>query len=239
VDLRPPTSREFSFVHPSFTPPRQVKIGVAAAFAGTTPRAVRHYPQHGLLSEPTRGIDGHRYYGYEDLIQLLWIRKIADAGMALEKIREAFAVSDDPAREAGAYDTDGIKRLLGRLAEDLAEQHADLRRKQAAVHRMRTDGSRMGLLSDLVVERLRDLPAGSIRQADLDSLLITKRFFGPIGAAVQATRFIALATQPALRERSDQLDSAEEALDDGVDVNDPAKRKTQRGRRGVLVDVEP
>ncbi|MGW5698200.1 MerR family DNA-binding transcriptional regulator, partial [Streptomyces asiaticus] len=35
-------------MYPSVTPPRQVKIGAAAAFAGTTPRAIRHYHQIGL-----------------------------------------------------------------------------------------------------------------------------------------------------------------------------------------------
>lgn len=39
----------------SFIPPRQVAIGDAAAFVGTTPRAIRHYHQIGLLPEPERG----------------------------------------------------------------------------------------------------------------------------------------------------------------------------------------
>lgn len=41
-------------MHPSFVPPRQVKIGDAATFAGTTPRAIRHYHEIGLLPEPER-----------------------------------------------------------------------------------------------------------------------------------------------------------------------------------------
>ncbi len=86
---------------------------------------------------------------------------------------------------------------------------------------MRTEGSRMGLLSDFVTERLKSLPEGSLRQADLDSLLVTERIFGPLGAAVQATRFVVLATHPTLREDSDRIDDAEEALDDSVAVDDP------------------
>ncbi len=38
----------------SFVPPRQVKIGDAAAFVGSTPRAIRHYHEIGLLPEPDR-----------------------------------------------------------------------------------------------------------------------------------------------------------------------------------------
>ncbi|WP_112226799.1 MerR family transcriptional regulator [Lentzea atacamensis] len=201
-------------MHSSFMPPRQVKIGDAAAFAGTTPRAIRHYHEIGLLPEPERGGDDRRRYGYEDMIRLLWIRKMADAGIALDDIRDAFTT-------AGADSGDGVAGILERLEDTLAEQEAELRRQRTAVQRMRTEGSRMGLLSDFVTERLKSLPEGSLRQADLDTLLVTERIFGPLGAAVQATRFVVLATHPALREESDRIDAAEEALDDSVAVDDP------------------
>ncbi|KFK89131.1 MerR family transcriptional regulator [Streptomyces sp. JS01] len=200
----------------SFVPPRQVKIGDAAAFAGCTPRAIRHYHEIGLLPEPDRGGDDRRRYGYEDMIRLLWIRRMADAGIALEDIGEAFA------RDTGGADSwDAIESMLERVEESLAAQEAELRRQRTAVQRMRVEGSRMGLLSDLVTERLKGLPQDSLRQADLDTLLVTERIFGPLGAAVQATRFVALATHPALREESDRIDAAEEALDDSVAVDDP------------------
>jgi hypothetical protein len=152
------------------------------------------------------------------MIRLLWIRKMADAGIALDDIRDAFTTG---MASAGADSGDGIAGILERLEETLAEQEAELRRQRTAVQRMRTEGSRMGLLSDFVTERLKSLPEGSLRQADLDTLLVTERIFGPLGAAVQATRFIALATHPALREESDHIDAAEEALDDSVAVDDP------------------
>ncbi|MFK0183389.1 MerR family transcriptional regulator [Streptomyces rubiginosohelvolus] len=200
----------------SFVPPRQVKIGDAAAFAGCTPRAIRHYHEIGLLPEPDRGGDDRRRYGYEDMIRLLWIRRMADAGIALEDIGEAFA------RDTGGADSwDAIESMLERVEDSLAAQEAELRRQRIAVQRMRVEGSRMGLLSDLVTERLKGLTQDSLRQADLDTLLVTERIFGPLGAAVQATRFVALATHPALREESDRIDAAEEALDDSVAVDDP------------------
>jgi DNA-binding transcriptional MerR regulator len=202
----------------SFMPPRRVKIGDAAAFAGSTPRAIRHYHEIGLLPEPERGVDGRRRYGYEDMIRLLWIRRMADAGIALDDIRDSFTTGTASTDAGGA---DGIAGILERLEASLAEQEAELRRQRTAVRRMRTEGSRMGLLSDFVTERLKSLPEGSLRQADLDDLLVTERVFGPLGAAVRAGRFIALATHPALREESDRLNDAEEALDDSVAVDDP------------------
>ncbi|MFD0416673.1 MerR family transcriptional regulator [Streptomyces sp. NPDC127108] len=196
-------------MYSSVTPPRQIKIGDAAAFAGTTPRAIRHYHQIGLLPEPERGGDGRRRYGYDDMIRLLWIRKMAETGISLDDMRAAFDETRD------------IEENLDRLEESLAAQEAAIRRQRAAVQRLRAVGNPLGLLSDLVTDRLSHLPPGALRPSDLESLLVTERVFGPLGAAVQASVFIVLATHPDLRAEEDRLDAAEAALDDGVDPDDP------------------
>ncbi|MFJ3040187.1 MerR family transcriptional regulator [Streptomyces tendae] len=189
--------------------PRRVKIGDAAAFAGTTPRAIRHYHAIGLLPEPERGADDRRRYGYDDMIRLLWIRKMADAGIALEDIRTTF--------EPGA----DIEQSLARLEESLADRAAVVERQRAAVRNWRESGDPLGLLSPLVTGRVRHLPPDSLRRSDLDTLLVTERIFGPLGAALQADRFIVLATHPELRAEDDRLTEAETALDDSVDPDDP------------------
>lgn len=194
----------------SFTPPQQVKIGDAAAFAGTTPRAIRHYHEIGLLPEPERGTDGRRRrYGYDDMIRLLWIRRMAEAGISLDDMRAAFHEKRD------------IEESLGRLEETLAVKEAGIKRQRAVVERLRAVGSPLGLLSELVTNRLSHLPSGALRRSDLDALLVTERVFGPLGAAVQASSFIVLATYPGLRAEEDRLDAAETGLDDGVDPLDP------------------
>ncbi|MER5890925.1 MerR family transcriptional regulator [Streptomyces sp. NPDC001941] len=195
-------------MYPSVMPPRDVKIGDAAAFAGTTPRAIRHYHQIGLLPEPARGGDGRRRYGYDDMIRLLWIRKMSEAGISLDDMRAAF----DEARD--------VEDVLGRLEESLAAQEAGIKRQRAAVQRLRAVGSPLGLLSPLVTDRLGHLPDGALRPADLDALLVTERIFGPLGAAIQAGVFITLATHPDLRAEADRLDAADAALDDTVDPFD-------------------
>ncbi|MFI1286510.1 MerR family transcriptional regulator [Streptomyces sp. NPDC020858] len=196
-------------MHPSITPPRQVKIGDAAAFAGTTPRAIRHYHEIGLLPEPERGGDGRRRYGYDDMIRLLWIRKTAEVGISLDDMRAAF----DEARD--------IEEILSRLEETLAAREAEIERQRAAVRHLQAVGNPLGLLSELVTDRLSHLPPGALRPSDLDALLVTERVFGPLGAAIQASVFIVLATHPDLRAEDDRLDAAEAALDDGVDTHDP------------------
>lgn len=198
-------------------PPREVLIGDAAAFVGITPRTIRHYHQVGLLPERERGGDGRRRYGYEEIIRLLWVRRMADAGIALEDIRDAFA----GAAPDGPGDEDEVDDVLARLEDTLAAQEAELQRKRTAVQRMRTLGSRQGLLDDLVSGRLEAAPEGSLRQEDLDTLLVTERVFGPLGAVMQAGRFLALALDPELRAEADRVDAAEAALDDTVAVDDP------------------
>ncbi|MFE7037273.1 MerR family transcriptional regulator [Streptomyces sp. NPDC057621] len=192
----------------SAMPPREVKIGDAAAFAGTTPRAIRHYHQIGLLPEPERGGDGRRRYGYDDMIHLLWIRKMSEAGISLDAMRAAFDNAGD------------VEDVLGRLEENLAAQEADIKRQRAAVQRLQAVGSPLGLLSPLVTDRLSHLPSGALRPTDLDALLVTERIFGPLGVAVQASVFITLATHPGLRAQADRLDAADAALDDTVDPQD-------------------
>lgn len=221
-------------MYSSFVPPRQVMIGDAASFVGTTPRAIRHYHEIGLLPEPERGSDDRRRYGYDEMIRLLWIRKMADVGIALDDIRDAFA---DTA-PAGAESDHDVAGMLERLERTLVAQEAELQRQRAVVQRMRTRGSRMGLLSDFVTSRLTSLPEGSLRQADLDSLLVMERIFGPLGAAVNASRFIALVTHPGLREESDRVDAAEEALDDTVAVDDPRVAQVAAERHALELALQ-
>ncbi|MFD9779304.1 MerR family transcriptional regulator [[Kitasatospora] papulosa] len=204
-------------MYPSLTPPRQVKIGDAAAFAGITPRAIRHYHQIGLLPEPERGGDGRRRYGYDDMIRLLWIRRMADAGISLDDMRAAFSEAGDEALDHAP----DIESVLSRLEETLAAQEAAIKRRRAAVQRLQAVGSPLGLLSELVTDRLSHLPPGALRPSDLDALLVTERIFGPLGAAIQASTFIALATHPDLRAEEDRLEAAETALDDGIEPDDP------------------
>ncbi|MBM7412261.1 DNA-binding transcriptional MerR regulator [Clavibacter michiganensis] len=218
-------------MHPSLIPPRQVRIGDAAAFVGTTPRAIRHYHQIGLLPEPERGTDDRRRYGYAEMIRLLWIRRMADAGIALDDIRDAFADPESAGASADAEADADVDGILGRLEATLDAQEAELRRQRAAVRGMRARGSRLGLLSDFVATRLEGLPEGSLRPADLDGLLVMERVFGPLGAALNATRYIAIATLPGLRAASDRVEAAEEALDDTVAVDDPRVAEVAAERR--------
>ncbi|TDU91113.1 DNA-binding transcriptional MerR regulator [Kribbella voronezhensis] len=63
-------------------------IGELARYAGVTVRAVRHYHAKGLLPEPERDHSGYRRYDADDVIELIRIRTLAEAGVPLARVRE-------------------------------------------------------------------------------------------------------------------------------------------------------
>lgn len=64
-----------------------MKIGDAAAAAGTTPRALRFYEQRGLLDPPRRTRTGQREYQPADVNRLRIIRQLLDLGLTVEDVR--------------------------------------------------------------------------------------------------------------------------------------------------------
>lgn len=75
-------------------------IGQLAAHVGVTVRAVRHYHQRGLLTEPVRDPSGYRRYGAQAVADLIRIKTLANAGVPLARVRQLLAC--DPAEFAGA-----------------------------------------------------------------------------------------------------------------------------------------
>jgi len=63
-------------------------IGQLASYAGVTIRTVRHYHQVGLLAEPERDSSGYRSYGAGDVVRLIRIRTLAEAGVPLASVQE-------------------------------------------------------------------------------------------------------------------------------------------------------
>lgn len=64
-----------------------MRIGEAAAAAGTTPRALRLYEARGLLRPPPRTPSGQREYGPAEVARVRVIRDLLALGLTLEDIR--------------------------------------------------------------------------------------------------------------------------------------------------------
>lgn len=63
-----------------------MRIGDAAAAAGTTPRALRFYEQRGLLPAPTRTASGQRDYGPGEVALVRVIRELLALGLTVEDL---------------------------------------------------------------------------------------------------------------------------------------------------------
>ncbi|MFD8568781.1 MerR family transcriptional regulator [Streptomyces sp. NPDC057694] len=64
-----------------------MRIGDAAAAAGTTPRALRFYEERGLLPPPHRTTTGQRVYAERDLARIRVIRRLLSLGLTVEDVR--------------------------------------------------------------------------------------------------------------------------------------------------------
>ena len=66
-----------------------MRIGDAAAAAGTTPRALRFYEASGLLPPPHRTGAGQRVYRARDVRRLRVIRQLLELGLTVADVRLA------------------------------------------------------------------------------------------------------------------------------------------------------
>lgn len=210
-------------------------IGQLATYAGVTVRAVRHYHQVGLLPEPERDASGYRTYAAPDVVRLIRIRTLAEAGVPLARVQELLA-ADDEAFATAVAEID--RRLRGEIRE--LQEHRRRIAKLAAgdslalpvevtayLDRMRAAGA-----PELMVEMERDawiliaaqlpdkIPEFMVeKERQLDDPLM-RRFFGSMGALVTgddeseamlveaADVLVELAEQAAARGELDQQDDA-------------------------------
>ncbi|GAA3030616.1 MerR family transcriptional regulator [Actinokineospora globicatena] len=66
-----------------------MRIGDAAAAAGTTPRALRLYEERGLLPPPERTRTGQRRYTHRDVARVRIIRQLLALGLTIDDVRSS------------------------------------------------------------------------------------------------------------------------------------------------------
>ncbi|MBW0102234.1 MerR family transcriptional regulator [Pseudonocardia sp. KRD291] len=133
-----------------------------AELAGTSLRAVRHYHDVGLLSEPQRRANGYKQYGVAHLVRVLRIKRLTDLGFSLEQIA---AMGD-----ADHHPEDALRTLDAELA--------------TTIERLQRARVELGLI--LHQARPTDLPAEfapatATEMSDADRSLVTvmTRVLGP------------------------------------------------------------
>jgi DNA-binding transcriptional MerR regulator len=93
-----------------------ITIGELARYAGVSRKTIRVYHAKGLLPEPDRDASGYRRYTAHDVIEVVKIRTLANAGVPLARIRELRSATDDEFGQA-----------LRQLDNDLTGRIRDLR----------------------------------------------------------------------------------------------------------------
>jgi DNA-binding transcriptional MerR regulator len=210
-------------------------IGQLAAYAGVTTRTVRHYHQIGLLPEPERDHSGYRTYAASDVVRLIRIRTLAEAGVPLARVEELLAADQDGFAEAVAE----IDRRLRAEIRELQQHRRRIAQLAAGdslalpptvtayLDRMREVGA-----PELMVDMERDawiLIAAQVpdridefmveKEAQLDDPLM-RRFLSAMGAAISAGD----ASEERLVEMADLVvEMAEQAAERGeLDGQDEA-----------------
>ena len=137
-----------------------LSIGVAAARAGVSVRALRYYQELGLLSPSGCTPGGMRRYSEDDLARVARIRELQSVlGLNLDEIAAVLANDDAMAslRERYRDERTGIRERRQVLREGLALQEqlrAMVVAKRAGLDTFLADvDARIGRLEDLLADR--------------------------------------------------------------------------------------
>ena len=117
-----------------------MRIGEAAAAAGTTPRALRFYEQRGLLPEPARTASGQRDYGPFDVAVVRTIRELLALGLTVEDLRVRAPRLQTMARDPGAVCGSG--RPAGSFGDVVEHRLAALDAEISRLTRLRAELAR-------------------------------------------------------------------------------------------------
>jgi DNA-binding transcriptional MerR regulator len=94
-----------------------LSIGRLAAYAGVTVRAVRHYHHIGLMPEPARDSSGYRTYDAGDVVRLIRIRTLAEAGVPLARVQGLLQASSEEFGEAVAQIDAALRARIRELQQ--------------------------------------------------------------------------------------------------------------------------
>ncbi|WP_405489433.1 MerR family transcriptional regulator [Streptomyces sp. NBC_00096] len=207
-----------------------LSIGEVSELTSLTPRTIRHYHQIGLVPEPGRDGAGNRAYRLEEITRLLWVRRMAAAGLSLEAVREA-------SEAAEASDDRRIQTLLAELDRILAAKEEQLRGQREAVARLREFGSATGLFAPEVAaaHKAAGLDAPSREEQGFMLLLEATHGHGILLDSVRADAF--LDGRPDLKAEALRLSARYEELT-GAAVGDPRVEQWAREMAAHCAAVE-
>ncbi|MFF0341377.1 MerR family transcriptional regulator [Kribbella sp. NPDC004875] len=99
-----------------------ITIGQLAQYVGVSTKTIRVYHDKGLLPEPPRDASGYRRYSAQDLVELIKIRTLADAGLPLATIAR-LATNPAGLRSAAAAAETEVSAKIDRLVTTRTRLH--------------------------------------------------------------------------------------------------------------------
>jgi DNA-binding transcriptional MerR regulator len=179
-------------------PKHMITIGQLAAFAGVTIKAVRHYHQRGLLTEPPRDSSGYRRYGAEHAIDLVKIKTLAEAGVPLARIKELLAA-----------DRGGFAAAVAEIDRNLAERAEEILRTRERIAQL-SAGDRLFVSAQVAdcLDRLHELGV-SQRSVQMErDLWILLQSVAPTQAAIWIADKLDAIADPEFRAICLEYDAA-------------------------------
>jgi DNA-binding transcriptional MerR regulator len=167
-----------------------------AELAGTSLRAVRHYHQVGLLSEPERRSNGYKQYGAAHLVRLVRIKRLVDLGFSLPQIA-AMGESDDHPEQA-----------LRELDAELAETIGRLQRARDELGEL----LKLSAPTDLPPDFVAPDTTAKMTDADRKLVVVLSRVLGPRGRQIYADMMRETPEDPAASELDDLPADADERI---------------------------
>lgn len=101
----------------------KLTIGALSERTQCTVPTIRYYEQIGLLPQPQRASNGHRFYRDEDLNRLVFIKRCRDFGFPIEQVRGLAGLFDDgdracvEARDLAQAHLEQVRSKLGALRQ--------------------------------------------------------------------------------------------------------------------------
>lgn len=104
---------------------RVLTIGRLARNAGVSVETIRYYQRRHLVVEPPRPSHGYRYYPYETVNRVRFIKRAQRLGFTLREIGELLRLSDGHCADVNSLAETKCRRIRAQLRE-LEALHASL-----------------------------------------------------------------------------------------------------------------
>ena len=167
-------------------------ISMFARAVGLSPSALRQYGESGLIAPAVvEERTGYRYYGLDQQQRAIWVRRLRDAGLRLERIRSVF--ESDGADAEGVLD-DWLAEAEERSASIKALVHdvkSSLRAHLIRNPLQRTSASFDAAVLSAALRQLGPVTESSITESGFDRVLLEVR--SDAAGIVATDRYVLLA----------------------------------------------